>query len=486
MQLLGKTFQPALFIDGEFRDSLSGDTIDVLNPATGASITSVPAANADDVNAAVFAARRQFEQGEWSGMSGAQRGQLLYRLADLIERDADFLAQLESIDNGKLASAARQVDLENTIATFRYFAGWADKIEGRTIPTPQLQGRHAFSYTVREPLGVIGAISAYNCPTMYVAWKAAPALAAGNTVVLKAPEDAPLTSLYFGHLFLEAGFPPGVINILTGLGPVAGTALVQHPGVAKVSFTGGGVAGRAIARAAADLLKPVTLELGGKAPQIILEDADLPTALGTVALGIFANQGQICAAGTRILVHRSLQDVVIKGLVALAKDQRVGNPLDASNTMGPMTTAAASRRVLEYVEKGRDEGATLHTGGKALPGAGYFVEPTIFSGTNDHVIAREEIFGPVGTIIPFDTHDEAIHIANDTAYGLNAGVFTKSVSYANQMASQLRTGAVWINGWGLVDPRLPWGGIKASGYGRENGFNGIEDVTHEKLVTTLL
>lgn len=486
MKVLDKDFETRLYIDGAYRSAKLGGTFDVINPSTGAVIAKVDAATAEDVDLAVQAAHRQFETGEWSQTNGAERGRLLNRLADLLERDADFLAHLECLDNGKTVGSARMADVANTIATFRYFAGWADKLEGRTIPTPDPVGRKTLSYTVREPLGVIGAISAYNCPTMYVGWKAAPALAAGNTVVLKPPEEAPLTTLYIAQLFAEAGFPPGVFNVISGLGPVAGTALVKHPLVAKVSFTGGGRVGRLIAHDAAEMLKPITLELGGKAPQIVLEDADLATAIPALALGVFANQGQICAAGTRIVVHRSIQKTVAEGLADLAKSQKVGDPFDPGTTMGPMTTAAGARRVSEYVEKGKAEGAKLLAGGQRIPGNGYFVNPAIFMGTNQHSIAQEEIFGPVATIIPFDSHDEAVQIANDTPYGLNAGLFTRDLSHANLLSRKLRTGAVWINGWGLVDPRLPWGGIKASGYGRENGANGLEDVTHEKVITIVL
>lgn len=481
-----RVLETRLYIDGQFQEAAHGGTFDVVNPSTGETITHLQSGTADDVDRAVQAAHRQFETGEWSRMDGVERARLLYRLADLIERDAEYLARLETMDNGKLYAMALGVDVPNTVATFRYFAGWADKLEGRTIPAPDAFGRPTFSYTIREPLGVIGAISAYNCPTMYIGWKAAPALAAGNTVVLKSAEEAPLSTLHVAHLFDEAGFPPGVFNVISGLGPIAGSALVRHELVAKISYTGGGRVGRIIAKEAADTLKPLTLELGGKAPQIVLDDADLEQALPILALGVFANQGQICAAGTRILVQRRIADKVADALSSAAKAQVVGDPFEKTTTMGPLTTSRSVERVMGYVEAGKREGARLLAGGKRFDRPGFFVEPAIFLGDNDQLIAREEIFGPVATIMPFDTLDEAVAIANDTEFGLNAGVFTTNLSTANLVARRMRAGAVWINGWALVDPRLPWGGIKGSGYGRENGQNALHDLTHEKVVTALL
>lgn len=481
-----KALQKELYIDGVFRPAAAGKSLDVVNPATGKVFTTVASADESDIDAAVQAAHRQFDGGDWSKLHGGERGRLLNRLANLIERDLHLIAAMESTDNGKPLGMSTYADLPNVVDTFRYYAGWADKLEGRTIPTGGAFGRPTLSYTAREPLGVIAGIAAYNAPTMYVGWKAAAALAAGNTVVLKPADEAPLTSLYIAKLFEEAGFPAGVFNVVSGVGPVAGMALVRHPLVAKVSYTGSGVVGRIIAKEAAERLKPVTLELGGKAPMIVLEDADLDTTIPTLAMGVFANQGQICAAGTRILVHRSRLEAVAEALGAAAKAQVLGDPLDMGNTMGPLTTARAVDRVTGYIAAGRDQGAALVAGGKRLDRDGFFVEPTIFKGTNDLRIAQEEIFGPVGTLIPFDTPDEAVRIANDTEYGLNAGIFTRDISHAHLLARRLRTGAVWINGFGLIDARLPWGGVKGSGYGRENGIEGLADVTHEKVVTALL
>ena len=457
--------QTQLFINGEFVAARGGQTLEVFNPSTALVIAHVASAQDDDVDAAVRAAHAAFAG--WAALPGAERGRLLYKLADLIERDADHIARLESTDNGKLFGMARYADTANLIDTFRYYAGWADKLEGRTIPTAGAFGRPTLSYTIREPLGVIAAIGAYNAPTMYIGWKGAAALAAGNTVVFKPAEEAPLTTLYVAQLFAEAGFPAGVFNVVSGLGAVTGMALVKHPLVAKVSYTGGGAVGKIIARAAAETLKPVTLELGGKAPQIVLEDAKLEKTIPVLAMGLFANQGQICAAGTRVLVHRSRHAEVVEALGEAARAQVLGDPLDAQSTMGPLTTARSVERVMGYVEAGKQDGATLVAGGARGSGAGYFVQPTIFAGNNQMRIAQEEIFGPVGTVIPFDTHEEAVWIANDTPYGLNAGIFTDDLNHANTLAREIKTGAVWINGFGLIDARLPWGGIKESGYGRE-------------------
>jgi betaine-aldehyde dehydrogenase len=480
------TYQTKLYYDGRFQAARSGATFDVIDPSNEEILARVAAAGEEDVDAAVRAAYRQYSEGDWSRTPGGERSRLLLRLADLMERDKEIIASLESRDNGKLLGMVQGLDVPNAIETFRYFAGWADKLEGRTIPVGDMFGRPVLSYTIREPLGVIGGITAYNAPTMMVAWKAAAALAAGNTFVLKPAEEAPLSSLYIAKLVDEAGFPPGVFNIVSGLGPVAGMALVRHPLVAKISYTGGGAVGRIIAGEAAKTLKPVTLELGGKAPQVVMESADLASTIPMLVMGVVANQGQICAAGTRILVHRSRYKEVVDALAEGAKSQKLGNPADPTVTMGPLSTARSVTRVMGYVEAGKAEGAKLVAGGTRNGGKGYFVQPTIFAGSNDMKIAREEIFGPVGTVIPFDNAEEAIKIANDTEYGLSAAIFTSSTAEANLAARRIRAGAVWINAWGMIAPALPWGGVKASGYGRENGWNGIEDVTHEKVVTTIL
>ncbi|RKP53524.1 aldehyde dehydrogenase family protein [Pararobbsia silviterrae] len=478
-------FENRLYIGGQFVSATGGATLPVINPSSEDVLTHIASASEADVDMAVRAAHAAFH-GVWGATDGASRARLLHRLADLVERDADLIARLESIDNGKVFGMARFADVANLIATLRYFAGYADKLDGRSIPVPDMFGRPVLSYTIREPLGVIGAIGAYNAPTMYIGWKAAAALAAGNTVVLKPAEEAPLSTLHVARLFEEAGFPAGVFNVVAGAGPVAGMALARHPLVAKLSYTGSGLVGRILANEAAKTLKPLTLELGGKAAQIVLPSADLDEAIGTLAMGFLANQGQICAAGTRILVHRARVDEVVARLAAIAREQVIGDALDPQSTLGPVISQRAVDRILGYCHAGVSEGATQVTGGKRLDRPGYYLEPTIFVGDNTMKIAREEIFGPVACVIPFDDADEAVAIANDSEYGLSAGIFTRDIRDGHGVARRLQAGAVWINGFGLIDPSMPWGGVKSSGYGRENGTNALDDVTHEKVVTALL
>lgn len=485
MNVQSSAFQDKLYIGGRFVAAAGGATLAVVNPSNEEILAHVAAAQAEDVDKAVRAAHHAFEN-EWAAVDGPSRGKLLYRLADLVERDAEMLARMESMDNGKVYFEALHADVANLIATLRYFAGYADKIEGRSIPVPDKFGRPVHSYTIRQPLGVIGAIGAYNAPTMYVGWKSAAALAAGNTIVLKPAEEAPLTTLHMARLFEEAGFPAGVFNVVSGTGPVAGMALARHPLVAKVSYTGSGTVGRLLAAEVAQSLKPITLELGGKAAQIVLESADLDAATGVLAMGFLANQGQICAAGTRIFVQRKRVDDVVQRLAAIAGQQVIGDSLDPATTMGPVSTARSIERILGFCRAGEDDGATRVAGGQRVDRKGYFLEPTIYIGDNSMRIAQEEIFGPVATVIPFDTLDEAAKLANDNQYGLSAGVFTRDISEAHLLARRLQTGAVWINGFGLIDPSLPWGGVKASGYGRENGPNAIDEVTHEKVITAML
>jgi acyl-CoA reductase-like NAD-dependent aldehyde dehydrogenase len=477
--------QDKLYIDGKFVAATGGATLPVINPSTEDVLAHVASAQVEDVDQAVKAAQLAFE-GKWRSVDGPSRARLLLRLADLVERDSEMLARMESMDNGKIFGMALHADVANLITTLRYFAGHADRIEGRTIPVPDMFGRPVLAYTVREPLGVIGAIAAYNAPTMYVGWKAAAALAAGNTIVLKPAEEAPLTTLHMARLFDEAGFPAGVFNVVSGVGPVAGMALARHPLVAKLSYTGSGAVGRLLAAEAAQTLKPLTLELGGKAPQIVLDSADLEATVGTLAMGFLANQGQICAAGTRIMVQRARVDEVADRLETIVCDQVVGDALDPASTIGPVSTARSVNRILSYCRAGEEEGAKRVTGGRRIERRGYYVEPTIFIGNNDMRIAREEIFGPVACIIPFDTLDEAVSLANDNEFGLSAGIFTRDLSQAHLLSRRLKAGAIWINGFGLIDPRLPWGGVKASGYGRENGANALDEVTHEKVITALL
>jgi len=475
-----------LFIDGAWREAEGGATFDVLNPATEAVVTTVASASAADVDAAVQAARRQFDGGQWSRMAGADRGRLLWRIADLVEANAGELAALEAIDVGKPVGDPAAIDIPLAADTFRHFAGWADKVHGSTVPVPDYFDRPRFSYTLREPVGVVGAITPWNAPTMVASWKIAPALAVGCTVVVKPPEDASLSTLRLAELIAQAGVPAGVLNVVPGTGAGAGADLVRHPGVDKVSFTGSPEVGAEIAREAGAAFKRVTLELGGKSPQIILPDADLDALMPVAAASLFANQGEICAAGTRVLVHESVRDDVVAGLAAQARAVQVGDPFAEGTTMGALINCRQLDRVLGYIDAGRREGAELVAGGGLLDRPGYFVEPTVFVGRNDHTIAREEIFGPVGTVIPFADTDEAVALANDTRYGLVAVVWTKDLSAAHRAARALRVGTVWINGWGAPDARLPWGGTKVSGIGRELGLAGLHGATEEKVVNVIL
>lgn len=477
--------QHRLFIDNTFVDAVGGGTLALINPSNEQPITCVAAAGAEDIDRAVRSAYRAFA-GKWGATDGRERGRLLMRLADLVARDAQHIARLESICNGKVLGMALHADVPNLVNTLRYFAGHADKLDGRSIPVPNMFGRPVLAYTVREPLGVVGAICAANAPNLYVGWKAAAALAAGNSVVLKPAEQTPLSSLYIASLVREAGFPAGAFNVVPGSGVAAGSALATHPLVAKLSFTGSGAVGRLLAGQAAQTLKPLTLELGGKAAQLIMGSADLATAAPTLAMGFLANQGQICAAGTRLLVHRRRVDELAERLLAIIAEQVIGDALDPEVTLGPVISQQSVNRLLDFCRSGDQQGAQRLCGGRRLDRPGYFVEPSLFIGSNAMRIAREEVFGPLACIIPFDEVDEALAIANDSDYGLSAGIFTRELNEGHHLARQLRMGAVWLNGFGLIDPALPWGGLRQSGYGRENGSNALGDVTHEKVVTGLL
>jgi len=481
------TVPTGLFIGGGWREAAAGETFDVIAPSTEEHLATVASASAADIDAAVAAARAQFDGGAWSRLTGADRGLLLYRLADLIERDLEILVTLEALDIGKPAFEPRMVEIPNVVDTFRHFAGWADKIEGRWVSPLPFFGHLRQAYTIREPLGVVGAITAWNAPTLIAGWKLAPALAAGNTVVLKPAEDGCLSTLHLATLIAEAGFPEGSVNIVPGLGETAGAALVRHPGVDKISFTGSPEVGREIAIQAARDFRRVTLELGGKSPQIILEDADLDAVIPGVAVGFFANQGEICAAGTRVLVARSNYDAVVAGLAKAAAGVVLGDPFDERTTMGAIINERQLDRVLGYIDRGRADGAELVAGGGRPERRGFFVEPTVFAGGgNDIEIAREEIFGPVGLVLPFDSVDEAVAIANDTRYGLAAYVWTNNLAAAHLVAARIKAGSVWVNGGAPPDARLPWGGVKTSGIGRELGWAGIEASTEEKTVTITL
>lgn len=473
-----------LLINNRWVSSESGETFATVNPSTGEEICRVAAADAPDVNKAVAAARNAFEHGPWRRMNASERGLLLLRLADLIERHADELAQLEALDNGKPVSVARRVDVAKSIACYRYFAGWADKIQGKTIP---IDGDY-FCYTRHEPIGVVGQIIPWNYPMLMQAWKLAPALATGNTVVLKPAEQTPLSALRVGELIVEAGFPEGVVNLVPGFGPTAGAALANHMDVDKIAFTGSTETGRLILEAAArSNLKKVTLELGGKSPNIIFHDTDLDEAVEGAHLGTFSNQGQVCCAGTRVFVEEKIYDQFLEKTVARARKRVVGDPFDPRTEQGPQVDQEQFDRVTGYIEAGVSEGATLASGGKRLGERGYFIEPTVFADVQDEMkIAREEIFGPVMSVIPFKDLDEVIARANRTIYGLAAGVWTRDIKKAHAIANSVRAGTVWVNCYNVLDTRAPFGGFKQSGTGRELGEYGLQQYTEVKTVTIKL
>jgi aldehyde dehydrogenase (NAD+) len=469
-----------LLINNRWVPSESGKTFATVNPSTGEEICQVAEADAADVDKAVKAARAAFE-GPWRRMRASERGRLLYRLADLIEANADELARLETLDNGKPLAIAKAVDVAKTVACYRYFAGWADKVQGKTIP---IDGDF-FCYTRHEPIGVVGQIIPWNYPMLMQSWKLAPALATGNTVVMKPAEQTPLSALRIGELLLEAGYPEGVVNILPGFGPTAGAALARHMDVDKVAFTGSTEVGRLIMTAAAQSnLKRVTLELGGKSPNIIFDDADLDAAVEGAHLGVFVNQGQSCCAGSRVFVQEKVYDQFVEKSVARAAKRRVGDPLDPTTDQGPQVDQPQFDRIMGYIESGRTEGATLACGGERVGSRGYFIRPTVFADVEDDMtIAREEIFGPVMSVIAFKDMDEAIVRANNTDYGLAAGVWTSDIKKAHAVANGVRAGTVWINCYHVLDTRAPFGGFKQSGMGRELGEYALHEYTEVKTVT---
>jgi aldehyde dehydrogenase (NAD+) len=472
-----------LLIDGQWVDAASGKTFETPNPATGATLAEVAAADKEDVDRAVAAARRAFE-GKWAKVSARDRGRLLYKLAQLIESRTQELAALETADNGKPIKESTYIDIPGVVENFEYFAGWATKIEGETIPVPG----QMFNYTLREPVGVCGQIIPWNFPLLMAAWKLAPALAAGNTVVLKPAEQTPVTAMELGKLFQEAGFPDGVVNIVPGFGETAGAALAAHPDVDKIAFTGSTEVGKLVAKAAADNLKKVSLELGGKAPNIVFADADMEQAVSGAMMGIFFNQGQVCCAGSRIFLHEDVKDEFLGRFKEKAAQVKVGDPMDISTQMGPQVSEEQLNRIKGYVDVAREEGATVLTGGcpPQLEGdfqKGFFFQPTIFGEVKNTMrVAQEEIFGPVTSVITFKDEDDLVRQANETIYGLSAGIWTKDITRAHRFARAIRAGTVWINTFNMFNAASPFGGYKQSGYGREMGRHVLELYTQVKSV----
>jgi len=462
-----------------------GQSFPTYNPATGEVLAQVAEGDSQDINLAVKAARKAFDSGPWSRLTASERGRLVWKLADLLEEHLEEFATLETLDNGKPLTVARAADVPLAVDMFRYMAGWATKLEGTTIPisVPYTPGANYHVYTLREPVGVVGQIIPWNFPLLMAVWKLAPALASGCTVVLKPAEQTPLSALRLGELIMEAGFPDGVVNIVPGYGETAGAALAAHDLVDKIAFTGSTEVGKLIVHAATGNLKKVSLELGGKSPNVVFKDADMDTAIAGAASAIFFNHGQCCCAGSRLYVERPIFDRVVEGVAAKAEKIKVGSGLDPATHMGPLVSEEQLQRVCNYLEIGMAEGAKAASGGRKISGKGYFVEPTVLVNTKDYMkVVQEEIFGPVVAAIPFDDPEELVSRANDSVYGLAAGVWTNDISKAHRTAALLRAGTVWINCYNIFDAALPFGGYKQSGWGREMGKDVLSLYTQTKAV----
>ena len=474
-----------LFINGQWTDASSGKTFETPNPATGETLARIAEGDAQDIDRAVRAARSAFEGGPWSTMTPSERGRLVWKIGDLIYEHLDELAQLESLDNGKPYAVAKVADVPLSADMFHYMAGWATKIEGNTIDisVPYMPGANFHSYTLREPVGVVGQIIPWNFPLLMAAWKLAPALAAGCTVVLKPAEQTPLSALRLAELMLEAGLPNGVVNVVTGFGETAGAAVAAHDGIDKVAFTGSTEVGKMIVQAAIGNLKRVTLELGGKSPNVVFADADMDTAIAGAANAIFFNHGQCCCAGSRLYIEHKVYDDVLAGVADQAEHIKVGRGLEPDTEMGPLVSAEQLERVTGYLQSGEREGLRTVTGGKRIAERGYFVAPTVIEGARPgNKVHDEEIFGPVVTTIPFKDPDEVVPAANETVYGLAAGIWTNDLTKAHRLIPQLRAGTVWVNTYNVFDAALPFGGYKESGWGREMGEEVIHEYTETKSV----